>query len=152
MQDEYFFVSFDAQIIYSGNVEHAPLGVEFLINDTKYLDTTLEYFRTFKFIVRDTEDTYKLNFILKDKSLSQTQCDSSGNITGDTLLEIKNIQIDNVCLDEILYEKANYTHMKNTESSDHATSESFCGTMGCNGSVEFTFESPFYVWLLENMN
>ena len=153
MQEEYFFVSFDTQIIYSGNIEHDPLDIEFLINDHKYLDQpATEWVQTHKFVVKDTEDTYRLNFTLKNKSKSQTLCDSSGNIISDTLLEIKNIQVDNVCLDQIVYEQANYRHMQNTENPDHVTNQAFSGTMGCNGSVEFTFESPFYEWLLENMN
>jgi hypothetical protein len=29
--------------------------------------------------------------------------------------------------------------------------DKFYGSMGCNGTITFEFNTPFYLWLLENM-
>jgi hypothetical protein len=46
-------------------------------------------------------------------------------------------------------EVAAYHH--DTNGSTGAVTDSFYGTMGCNGRVEMRFRTPIYLWLLENM-
>jgi hypothetical protein len=46
-------------------------------------------------------------------------------------------------------EVAAYHH--DTNGSTAPVTDSFYGTMGCNGRVEMRFTTPIYLWLLENM-
>jgi hypothetical protein len=65
------------------------------------------------------------------------------------MLTISNISIDDIDIDQLLIEKAEYTHDFN--GSQDTITDKFYGDMGCNGTVTFEFTTPFYLWLLENM-
>ena len=59
------------------------------------------------------------------------------------------IQIDDILIDQLLTNKLEYIHDFN--GSQSTVKDKFYGVMGCNGTAEFEFTTPFYLWLLENM-
>lgn len=72
-----------------------------------------------------------------------------GHIVEDVLICIKDVRFDGVCIDCLLPNLAYYTHDYNGTAC--TVTESFYGVMGCNGSVTLAFETPIYIWLLNNM-
>jgi hypothetical protein len=89
---------------------------------------------------------------------SQTIADEKGNIIKDQTLHIKNIEIDEIDIGALVYEGVytpKYTEPWATQhrESGNDLRDSFKNVtqMGFDGEWKFTFSSPFYMWLLENL-
>ena len=103
-----------------------------------------------EFTVPDDDSVeHVIEWRLSGKTAAHTQINDQGQIVKDALLEIRDVSIDNLNLDQIMYDNAVYTHNLNGHAQQ--TQDKFFGSMGCNGTVQLTFVSPFYVWLLEHM-
>ena len=98
----------------------------------------------------DTDDqSHVLEFVLSGKTTDHTQITEQGEITSDVTIQIQHIAFDDILIDQIFSELAEYHHDFNGTKS--ATVERFYGEMGCNGTVRLEFTTPIYLWLLENM-
>jgi len=107
----------------------------------------------------ELEENKSYNFIIdrlgKDKKQTIVE---DGKIVKDQLLHIKSIEIDEIDLGSLIYNgvyKPNYPEpwaSQQTEAGNKLP-ESYKNVtqMGHNGTWTFTFESPFYMWLLENL-
>lgn len=148
--------------LYSTNWSKLPTA-EILINDdSKYkaeINGTEKEPTVIEFQKELTAgEKYKLRILRTGKDKGQTIVNEKGDILKDQLLHIKSIEIDEIDIGSLIYEglytpeypepwysqqiKANKTPEK---SFKNATS------MGHNGIWEFKFQSPFYMWLLENL-
>ena len=81
-----------------------------------------------------------------------------GKIVKDQLLHIKSIEIDEIDIGSLVYEgtyKPEYPEPWATQQAEAGNKlpETLKNVtqMGHNGTWTFTFESPFYMWLLENL-
>ena len=92
------------------------------------------------------------------KSKGQTVVNTKGDIIKDQLLHISRIEIDEIDLGSLVFEGI-YTPKY---PEPWASQQKSAGTelpetlknvtrMGHNGTWTFKFESPFYMWLLENL-
>lgn len=127
-----------------------PLGFEVLLDDKcVYKNDHIKDTCQVMFDIDENEATHKLKFVMTGKTADHTKVDDQGNITVDAVLEICEIQIDDILLDQLLPDKLEYIHDFN--GSQSTVKEKFYGVMGCNGTAEFEFTTPFYLWLLENM-
>ena len=97
----------------------------------------------------DLDGAHEIKFVLKNKTDNDTKIDEHGNIVKDAVITIKNIMLDSVNVDQLVVEKSTYVHNNNGHSEETVTN--FFGSMGCNGTVTFKFNSPMYLWLLDNM-
>ena len=98
----------------------------------------------------DADDqTHVLEFILSGKTSDHTRITEQGEIVSDVTVQIKDIAFDDIVIDQIFSELAEYHHDFNGTQS--VVVERFYGTMGCNGTVRLEFTTPIYLWLLENM-
>tara|TARA_B100000809_G_scaffold241932_1_gene265580 strand:- start:88 stop:513 length:426 start_codon:yes stop_codon:yes gene_type:complete len=86
------------------------------------------------------DEEIKLNIILEDKTDDQTVIED-GKTIKDQLLHIKNIEIDDIDIEDLIWE-ATYTP-KNKTPQKRTT------CLGINGTWTLKFKSPFYLWLLE---
>ena len=57
--------------------------------------------------------------------------------------------IEELDIDQLFLEKCVYTHSFNNTQSE--IEDTFHGIAGCNGTISFKFNTPVYLWLLENM-
>ena len=102
----------------------------------------------------------KYNFIIKrsGKSKKQTIVNEKGDILKDQLLHIKKIEIDEIDIGGLVY-RGEYTpeYPEPWATQQRQTGvelpETFNNVtqMGHNGQWKLSFESPFYMWLLENL-
>jgi hypothetical protein len=98
----------------------------------------------------DADDqTHVLEFILSGKIPEHTRITDQGEITSDVRVRIQDIAFDNIEIDQIFSELAEYHH--NFNGSQPAIVDRFYGEIGCNGTVRLEFTTPIYLWLLENM-
>lgn len=97
-------------------------------------------------LVKD-DSRYKLNFTLYDKSKYDTIV-KNGSIVNDTLLKIKDIELDDVSITSMLsIDQENFYYIHDGSDEKHI----FYDTMGINGTSTVEFSTPFYQWLLETL-
>ena len=114
-------------------------------------------------IIKFTKDLkagekYTLKFARTGKIKGQTIVNDKGDILKDQLLHIKSIEIDEIDLGALVFEGL-YTpvypepwhsqQVKNNTAPPKSIKNST--SMGHDGTWELQFESPFYMWLLENL-
>ena len=102
--------------------------------------------------------SYELIIKRSNKDNNQTVVDVHGKIVKDQLLHIKDIEIDEVGIGGLIYEGVytpEYPEPWATQQreSGNDLKDSFKNVtqMGHNGTWNFKFGSPFYMWLLENL-
>jgi hypothetical protein len=103
-------------------------------------------------------EKYTLSISRSGKNNRQTKLNSKGEIEKDQLLHIKSIEIDEIDVGALVYEGV-YTPQypepwySQQVSAGNTPEKSFKNVteMGHNGTWTLAFESPFYMWLLENL-
>jgi len=101
---------------------------------------------------------YELILTRSGKDVKQTIIDSNGNIKKDQLVFIKSIEIDEIDIGSLVYEGI-YTPIypqpwySQQVKAGTIPPKSFKNvtSMGHNGTWVLGFQSPFYMWLLENL-
>ena len=98
----------------------------------------------------DEEKSHQLKIVMTGKTIEHTTLDKDGiTVVKDVVLNIRNISLDGINIDKMVYKFAKYQHDFN--GTQPQCSDTFFGSMGCNGLVEFEFTTPGYLWLLEHM-
>jgi hypothetical protein len=131
--------------------EGDPMGIEIWVHDTKLFDRpSMVLPEDFEYTCADIEhENCSIRFVLKNKTTAHTKIDSDSNIVSDSTVAISNICFDEINVDQIFYDHAQYLHDYNGTGAE--ITEQFYGIMGCNGTVKLGFTTPIYLWLLENM-
>jgi len=104
------------------------------------------------------ESEYNLIIERSGKGKNQTVLDDKGKISKDQLLHIKRIEIDEIDIGSLVYEGVytpKYPEPWATQQreSGNDLKDSFKNVteLGFDGTWNFKFASPFYMWLLENL-
>lgn len=128
-----------------------PIGVEVWFDNQKIID--IDQVITIQNVKcefnDDDEQSRVLKIVVKNKTAAHTQINESGEITSDSVLDLRNFMIDEIDSTLIVQEKAVYSHDFNGTGT--LVNDKFFDTVGCNGTITFEFSSPVYLWLLENM-
>ena len=140
-----------------------PPVAEIKLNDKSYFKAdvsgTEQDPTTVEFEAELTDGSeYNLIIDRSGKVKSQTIVNEKGDILKDQLLHIKSIEIDEIDIGALVYEGVytpDYPEPWATQQrkANAELPESFKNVtqMGHNGQWKFTFSSPFYMWLLENL-
>jgi len=132
------------------NSEFDNLGLEFWLDNDKFFDNNVAFGTVqITHVFDETEAEHRLKIVLKGKTIEHTTVDDNGNILSDVLITIKNMSFDDIDIDQLFFDNAVYTHDYN--GSGNWVDDEFYGDLGCNGTIEFKFSTPFYIWLLEHM-
>ena len=127
-----------------------PLGAEVWLDSQKIFDCShVTEITKFEHEFDDNEAEHELEILMKNKTVEHTKLDPSGNIVKDACLLIDNFCFDELKIEHMFIELAEYVHDFN--GSQAKVKDKFFGEMGCNGTVTFKFSTPIYLWLLENM-
>jgi hypothetical protein len=117
-----------------------------VIEKTEIITASQEQFFV-EFDVEVPEGPAVLKIRLENKHWSDTvQNEEKTEILKDMLLHIKNVEIDEIDLANMIYTKTNFTG----DDADRPVLDK-CIDLGWNGTWCLPFESPFYIWLLENI-
>ena len=137
-----------AEILINGESQHK---VE--VTGTEKTSTIVEFEKEL-----NEGEKYNLTILRSGKENSQTKLDSEGKIEKDQMLHIKSIEIDEIDIGSLVYEGVytpQYPEPWHTQqvSAGNTPEKSFKNVtaMGHNGTWTLAFESPFYMWLLENL-
>lgn len=108
----------------------------------------------------ELEEGKESSLVIKrtNKGKNQTVVNEKGDILKDQLLHTKSIEIDDIDIGGLIYEGVytpTYPEPWATQQKNAGVElqESFKNVtkMGHDGEWKFTFSSPFYMWLLENL-
>ena len=139
-----------------------PPIADIKINEKSYFNkeiTSTEDKPTIVVFEHEFEENKPYNLIIDrvDKHINQTVV-KEGKIVKDQLLHIKSIEIDEIDIGSLVYEgiyKPEYPEPWATQQAEAGNKlpETLKNVtkMGHNGTWTFTFTSPFYMWLLENL-
>ena len=140
-----------------------PPHAEILISDKSYFAGDITGTENKPDVIEfehELEEGNEYNLLIKrsNKTNNQTVVNEEGDILKDQLLHIKSIEIDEIELGALLYEGV-YTPeypepwASQQRDSGNELPKTFKNVtqIGHNGEWRFTFESPFYQWLLENL-
>ena len=99
------------------------------------------------------EGPHTLAIRLENKENADTVQDNDGNIINDLLLNIETLALDRIDISNMRWTHSNYILDKPAEITPGEFKSEYhgCANLGHNGSWQFNFESPFYIWLLENL-
>ena len=93
------------------------------------------------------EGKHTLSIALVNKTDSDTvENEDKTAIVKDMLLNIESIEIDSIPLEDLIRTKSEFVGFDSTRPVLKN-----CVNLGWNGHWNLAFETPFYVWLLENM-
>jgi hypothetical protein len=93
------------------------------------------------------EGPCQLKIKLVNKELTDTvENEDKTAILKDLLLNIRSVEIDEIDLANLIYTRSKFV----ADDADRETLD-LCIDLGWNGTWVLTFESPFYIWLLENI-
>jgi len=127
-----------------------PLGIRVSLDRNVIYENTHVLDKTHvEYPMPDEDSEHELIFEMFGKSHEHTKIDNAGNIVSDAVLTIADVEIDGINIDYLIQTLAVYRHDFN--GTQAAIEEKCYGTMGCNGTVQFNFTSPVYLWFLENM-
>ena len=140
-----------------------PPHVEILINDQSVLIKDITGTEDKPDLIEfeyELEEEKSYNLIIKrsGKTKNQTIINEKGDILKDQLLHIKSIEIDEIDIGTLIYEGVytpQYPEPWATQQLEKGNelikSLKNATKMGHNGEWCFSFGSPFYMWLLENL-
>ena len=140
-----------------------PPHAEVLVNDKLFFDgdiTGTEEKPNVIVFEHELDEDKEYNLIINRslKTKNQTVINEKGDILNDQLLHIKSIEIDEIDIGALIYEGVytpQYPEPWATQQREAGVElqESFknVSKIGHNGEWKFTFSSPFYMWLLENL-
>jgi hypothetical protein len=122
-----------------------------LINDKTYNTGTVtepsgETFYV-EFDAEVEEGPCSLKIRLENKDWTDTvQNEDKTAIVKDMLLNIRSVEIDDINLGNLIYTKTQFVG----DDPDRPVLDK-CQDLGWNGAWTLSFDSPFYIWLLENI-
>jgi hypothetical protein len=140
-----------------------PPHVEIIVGDKSYFDgniTGTENKPDIIEFVNEFEEgqSYFLRIKRSGKLGSQTVVNEKGEIIKDQLLHIKNLEIDSMDLGSLVYEGVYvpeypdpWATQQKQKGIELASSFKNAKDLGHNGTWTLKFDSPFYLWLLENL-
>ena len=140
-----------------------PPHAEILVGGKTYFDgdiTSTEDKPTLIEFEVEVEEDKKCDLIINrsNKTVPQTVVNDKGDLLKDQLLHIKRIEIDEIDLGSLVFTGVYTPKYPEPWATQQAESgkelrEAFTNVtqMGHNGEWKFTFTTPFYMWLLENL-
>ena len=100
-----------------------------------------------EFDVDIEEGPCRLKIKLVNKEFTDTvENEDKTAIVKDLLLHIKSVEIDEIDLANLIYTKSRFV-----ADDPNRPELDMCIDLGWNGTWILDFESPFYIWLLENI-
>jgi hypothetical protein len=140
-----------------------PPHAEILLNDKSYFDGDITGTENKPDVIEFEHELeegkeYKLTINRSGSDKSQTVVNENGDLLKDQLLHIKSMEIDEIDVGALVYEGLYTPDYPEPWASQQRQAgvelqESFKNVtcIGHNGTWQFKFNSPFYMWLLENL-
>ena len=139
-----------------------PPIAEILVNNKSYFNNKIDSTKEKPTVINfehECEESKEHQLIIDRSGFNKRQTIvENGKITKDQLLHIKSIEIDEIDIGSLIYEGVyRPAYLKTWAIQQKEAGNKLPETLknspdlGHNGTWTFTFSSPFYMWLLENL-
>ena len=138
---------------------HAEILINYDVQFKGYITGTEEKpdVIEFEYEMEEGQD-YSLIINRSGKGRNQTVVNEKGDILKDQLLHIKSINIDEIDIASLVFDGVDtpiypepWATQQRESVNDLRDSFKNVTSMGFDGEWKFSFGSPFYMWLLENL-
>jgi hypothetical protein len=100
----------------------------------------------------DIPANHVLNLVMSGKTSQHTVLDKQNQIVDDVYFTLDRIEFEGLDLKEIFCQgRKCYWHNYNATNEPDVVDE-FYGFIGCNGTVEFEFLTPIFLWLADYLD
>lgn len=124
--------------VHVDGIEQASATIAGQSDETEYVEFTLD-------LAEDTEHLLEIKLLNKTDD-DVVQSEDKTEILKDMLLNIESVEIDAISLGNLIW-----SHSEFVATDPNRPTLKNCVNLGWNGSYQLKFNSPFYLWLLENM-
>jgi len=139
------------EVITHQNVVEHP-HVQILINNKVQFDKIMEHSDIINFNVELEEDQqYKLTVVYDNKSVKYDVVLQDGLPIKDKRIEINSISFDDIDLDFFTLSSQDSLSYTTTDPQGENATGFDATKLSWNGSTTLLFESPIYIWILENL-
>ena len=139
------------EVVTHQNVVEHP-HVQVLINDKVQFDKIMEHSDIIDFNADLEEDQqYKLTVVYDNKSAKQDIVLQDGLPIKDKRIEINSISFEDIDLDFFTLSSQDSLSYTTTDPQGENTTGFDATKLSWNGSTILLFESPIYIWILENL-
>ena len=144
-------IKIDIEVITHQNVAEHP-HVQVLINDKVRFDKIMEHSDIINFKVELEEDQqHKLTIVYDNKSARHDVVLQDGLPIKDKRIEINCISFEDIDLDFFTLSSQDSLSYTTTDPQGENTKGFDATKLSWNGSTTLLFESPIYIWILENL-
>lgn len=144
-------IKIDIEVITHQNVAEHP-HVQVLINDKVRFDKIMEHSDIINFKVELEEDQqHKLTIVYDNKSARYDVVLQDGLPIKDKRIEINCISFEDIDLDFFTLSSQDSLSYTTTDPQGENTTGFDATKLSWNGSTTLLFESPIYIWILENL-
>jgi hypothetical protein len=144
-------IEFSCNIV-AHNTTDIPLNVTALLNGKEQSSVYVTDTSRITMLIPDTiNTTHTIDLVISGKTDSHTTIDNEGNFVSSTMLLIKDFEIDEVCIDQYIVMPKSLPYKHNYNGHGDEVIDQFHDYAGFNGTITLEFDTPFYVWLLNNM-
>ena len=139
------------EVVTHQNVVEHP-HVQVLINDKVQFDKIMEHSDIINFKVELEEDQqHKLTIVYDNKSARHDVVLQDGLPIKDKRIEINRISFEDIDLDFFTLSSQDSLSYTTTDPQGENTTGFDATKLSWNGSTILLFESPIYIWILENL-
>jgi len=127
-----------------------PFDVTVMIDDKEIHNDEIEEKITITSNIELEDGEHSIKLILSGKTNADTETDGDGGpIINDVLLNVHDIRFDDISVGQCIW--LNSIYRPDVEAAPNELVKN-CVNLGWNGEWEFPFETPIYIWLLENLD
>ena len=140
----------DIEIQLSSTFWDKPPKSKIFIDDSLIFDSEVKVPEVVKWSGSLAEGTHKIKIILENKDKYQTVV-KDDKIVKDQLLNIDAVLFDDIEIGNLCHTLSKYYPNKSVYGETSPLLVKNCVNLGYNGVWELEFNTPVYIWLLENM-
>jgi hypothetical protein len=135
----------------SATTDCNDIALQVFINDTEIFQSTAKcQQQIIEHIISEDPSDHVLKIKMTGKNRKHTQINSQGEIVSDVAFIVDRLEFEDIDMTPIFYyNNPCYTHNLNGSGVDRV--DEFSGFMGCNGTIEFKFYTPIYLWMYQKI-
>lgn len=130
----------------SATVDCADVVIKVYVDNNEIFQsvaTTLEQIITHE--IPETPSDHVLRLEMSGKTKYHTKISPAGELTYDVAFLVNALEFEDIDMTPVFYHHTPcYTHNLNGSAEERI--DEFSGFIGCNGTVDFKFSTPIYLW------
>ena len=140
------------ELDFSANKNCADVFLEVYCDDKAILKSPAQAVKqTVQLELLEHPADHVLRLIMHGKNHTHTVVDQQDQIVDDVYFTVDRLEFEELDMKEIFCQGQNcYTHSFNQDQP--TVIDEFYGFIGCNGSIDFKFSTPFFLWLNQHFD